>query len=234
MPAYYPVYLDLTDKRCLVVGGGTIAEEKIDKLKGFGARISVISPVLTPSLAESVERGELEWHPREYQPGDLQGMFLGIAATDRREVNECIFREATELGVLLNVVDKPDQCSFIAPSVVKRGEVTLAISTGGASPALARKLREELTAAPALEWADLAGVLAEARKEVRDRRVAIDRQRWQCSMTPELLRLVQSGCYEEALDTLLSNLFDPDAPGLCHRVDKCGPEMCARSPEAGD
>ena len=234
MPAYYPVYLDLTDKLCLVIGGGAVAEDKIAKLKGFGARISVISPVLTPSLQACAERGELEWHPREYQPGDLRGVFLGIAATNRRDVNESIFKEATELGVLMNVVDKPDQCSFIAPSVVKRGEVTLAISTGGASPALARKLREELTAAPALEWADLAGVLAQARKEVKDRRVAIDRQRWQCAMTSELLRLVQSGCYEEALDSLLSNLFDPEVPGLCQRVDKCGPEMCTRSLEAGD
>jgi precorrin-2 dehydrogenase/sirohydrochlorin ferrochelatase len=234
MPAYYPVYLDLTDKLCLVIGGGTIAEDKIDKLKGFGAKISVISPDLTPSLEASAARGELEWHPREYRKGDLHGVFLGIAATNRREVNESIFREAMELGVLMNVVDKPDQCSFIAPSVVKRGEVTLAISTGGASPALARKLREELSACPTLEWADLADVLAEARKEVKDQRVAIDRQRWQCAMTPELLQLVQSSRDEEALDTLLSNLFDPNAPGLCQRVDKCGPETCARSLEARD
>ena len=234
MPAYYPVYLDLTDKRCLVIGGGAVAEDKVSKLKGFGARISVISPDLTPTLEAYAQRGELEWHPREYQPGDLNGVFLGIAATNRREVNESIFQEAMELGVLLNVVDKPDQCSFIAPSVVKRGEVTLAISTGGASPALARKLREALSDAPALQWADLADVLAQARKEVKDRRVAIDRQRWQCAMTPELLRLVQSSRDEEALDRLLSNLFDPAAPGLCKRVDRCGPEMCAQSLEARD
>ena len=234
MPAYYPVYLDLTDKRCLVIGGGAVAEDKVSKLKGFGARISVISPDLTPTLEAYAQRGELEWHPREYQPGDLHGVFLGIAATNRREVNESIFQEAMELGVLLNVVDKPDQCSFIAPSVVKRGEVTLAISTGGASPALARKLREALSDAPALQWADLADVLAQARKEVKDRRAAIDRQRWQCAMTPELLRLVQSSRDEEALDTLLSNLLDPNAPGLCQRVDRCGPEMCARSLEARD
>ena len=164
MPSYYPVYLDLTDKLCLVIGGGTIAEDKIDKLKGFGAKISVISPDLTPSLEASAARGELEWHPREYQKGDLHGVFLGIAATNRREVNESIFREAMELGVLMNVVDKPDQCSFIAPSVVKRGEVTLAISTGGASPALGPQAKGRVVRMPYVGMGRLGGCFSRSQK----------------------------------------------------------------------
>jgi len=227
MPAYYPVYLNLNGKRCLVFGGGPVAEDKVSKLQGSGARISVISPEVTPALQVSARSGDLEWHAREYQPGDLEGAFLSIAATNQRDVNQRIFQEATQLGVLLNVVDQPDQCSFIAPSIVKRGEVTLAISTGGSSPALARKLREALSDAPALEWADLAGVLALARKEVKKRGLTVDPQRWQCCITPELLQLAQSGREEEALTNLLSSLSGPDTPGLCRRIDSCSPQLCA-------
>ena len=234
MPAYYPVYLNLNDKRCLVFGGGLVAEDKVSKLQGSGARIAVISPKLTPALQASAQSGELEWHSREYRSGDLEGAFLGIAATNRRDVNQRIFEEATQLGVLLNVVDEPDQCSFIAPSVVKRGEVTLAISTGGASPALARKLREELSGHPTLQWADLAGVLALARREVKKRGLAVDPQRWQCSMTPELLQLAQSGRQDEALASLLSCLSEPGAPGLCQEIASCTPPLCANRSKGQD
>ena len=227
MSAYYPVYLNLKGKRCLVFGGGTVAEDKISKLQAAGAQISVISPEATPAIRDSARKGQLEWRVREYQPGDLSGAFLSIAATNRWEVNHRIFQEAEELGTLLNVVDDPAQCTFIAPSIVHRGLVTLAISTGGASPALARKLREALTDAPALQWADLAGVLGQVRKEVRKRGVAIDRQRWQCCLTPDLLQLAQSGREDEAVASLLSSLTEPDTPDLCSRVDRCSPQRCS-------
>ena len=100
----------------------------------------------------------------------VQTCALPISATNDRQVNHEIFQEAERLGVLMNVVDAPEQCTFIAPAIVQRGQVTLAISTGGASPALSRKLREALTEDPVLEWADLAGVLSLARKEVKKRR----------------------------------------------------------------
>jgi siroheme synthase-like protein len=226
MAAYYPVYLNLTGKRCLVFGGGHIAQDKVAKLHDAGARVSIVSPKVTPALQASAQRGEVEWRPREYESGDLEGAFLGIAATNKRQVNHQIFQEAERLGVLLNVVDDPEQCTFIAPSIVQRGQVTLAISTGGASPALARKLREALTADPALEWADLAGVLALARKEVKKRGLTIDPQRWQCCITHDLLKLVQSGREDQALSTVLSSLTDPNAPGLCQKVESCSPQKC--------
>lgn len=213
MSPYYPVFLNLVGKRCLIFGGGAVAEGKIANLLEAGACITVVSPEATQGIQEAARRGQLEWQAREYQPGDLEGAFLGIAATNVRRVNQEIFREAERLGVLLNVVDDPPLCSFIAPSIVKRGQVTLAISTGGASPALARKLREELSDAPVLEWADLAGVLSRARREVKKRRVVVDPDRWQRCITEELLQLVQAGKEDEALDLLLSGLLDESGSG---------------------
>ena len=226
MPAYYPVYLNLTGKKCLVFGGGPISEDKIAKLQSSGAQITIVSPTVTPSLQAWAHRGDFQWQPREYQAGDLEGAFLSIAATNDRQVNHEIFQEAERLGVLMNVVDDPEQCTFIAPAIVQRGQVTLAISTGGASPALSRKLREALTEDPVLEWADLAGVLSLARKEVKKRGLTVDPQRWQCCITTELLRLAQSGHEDQALSSLLFRLTDPDAPGLCQKLESCSAKRC--------
>lgn len=226
MPAYYPVYLNLTGKKCLVFGGGPIAEDKIAKLQSTGAQVTIVSPTVTPNLQAWAHRGDFQWQPREYQAGDMEGAFLSIAATNDRQVNHEIFQEAERLGVLINVVDDPEQGTFIAPAVVRRGQVTLAISTGGASPALARKLREALTEDAVLEWADLARVLSLARKVVKKRGLTVDPQRWQCCITTELLQLAQSGHEDQALSSLLSRLTDPDAPGLCLNLESCSAKRC--------
>ena len=231
MAPYYPAFLNIKGKHCVVFGGGTVAEGKIAKLRDAGAKITVVSPRVTAGILASVQDGHLDWQAREYRTGDLEGAFLGIATTDRRSVNQSIYQEAQELGVLLNVVDEPAQCSFIAPSVVNRGPVTVAISTGGTSPALARKLREELSANPVLGWADLAGILAQARNQVKQRGLAVDPQRWQCCLTPELLQLAQEGREEEALVSLMSSLAGNNAPNLCSSVDRCQPGGCRRSPD---
>ena len=226
MPAYYPVCLNLTGKKCLVFGGGPIAEDKIAKLQSTGAQVTIVSPTVTPNLQAWAHRGDFQWQPREYQAGDMEGAFLSIAATNDRQVNHEIFQEAERLGVLMNVVDDPEQCTFIAPAIVQRGQVTLAISTGGASPALARKLREALTEDAVLEWADLARVLSLARKVVKKRGLTVDPQRWQCCITTELLQLAQSGHEDQALSSLLSRLTDPDAPGLCQNLESCSAKRC--------
>ena len=226
MPDHYPVYLNLTGKKCLVFGGGPIAEDKIAKLQSTGAQVTIVSPTVTPNLQALAHRGDFQWQPREYQAGDMEGAFLSIAATNDRQVNHEIFQEAERLGVLINVVDGPEQCTFIAPAVVRRGQVTLAISTGGASPALARKLREALTEDAVLEWADLARVLSLARKVVKKRGLTVDPQRWQCCITTELLQLAQSGHEDQALSSLLSRLTDPDAPGLCLNLESCSAKRC--------
>ncbi len=221
MTNFYPVFLNLTGRRCVIIGGGLIAEGKITKLLDSGAKISVISPDATQTIHSLAERGDIEFELRKYQAGDLNGAFLAIAATNDRVVNQEIFEEAEKLGILLNAVDDPPRCSFIAPSIVQRGPVTVAISTGGASPALARKLRETLDGSPALEWADATSVVSKARQVIKDKQVAVDPQRWQCCMTSEILSLAKSGHEDEALEKLLDGLLGKNPDGKCSNVAEC-------------
>ena len=208
MTAYYPVYLNLENRRCVIIGGGGVAEGKIARLRESGAVIGVVSPDATPGIRQMAADGILRWEPRLYRPGDLEGAFIAIAATNDREVNRAVYKEAEARGVMLNAVDDPPNCSFIAPSIVQRGPVTVAISTGGASPALARKLRESLQVSGDLAWADLAGVMAAARARLRQQGLltAIDPEQWQVCITPELLQMAQNGQEAEALEILLNGL----------------------------
>jgi precorrin-2 dehydrogenase/sirohydrochlorin ferrochelatase len=135
------VFLDLRDKPCVVVGGGKVAERKALSLLRAGARLKVISPRLTARLEREKARGAFRHVKRSYRKGDLRGAFLAIAATDDMEENSGI---AKEKGLLLNVVDRPELCNFIVPSTVKRGPLTIAVSTSGASPAMARAIRKDL------------------------------------------------------------------------------------------
>ncbi len=221
MPTFYPVFLNLTGRRCVIIGGGQIAEGKISKLLDSGAKIIVISPDATQGIRSFTERGQIELDLRKYQQGDLQGAFLVIAATNDRVVNQEIFEEAEKQGILLNAVDDMPRCSFIAPSIVEKGPVTVAISTGGASPALARKLRENMEVSSALDWADATGVLSKARQIIKDKQIAVDPQRWQCCMTDELLTMIQAGHENEALDLLMDLLLGKDSNGKCSNVAEC-------------
>lgn len=228
MPEYYPVYLNLAGKHCVILGGGTIAQGKIAALRDAGAQITVISPQATDGIKRAAQRGQITWIGREYQPGDLDGAFIAVAATNVWHVNRQIHEEAEELGVLLNVVDDPDQCSFIAPSIVRRDPITLAISTGGASPALARKMRELLSESKVLQWAELAPVLAQARRVIKEKRLVIDPTRWQCVITDDLLQLARGGEEEQAVNIILNQLQDPDIPEMCPDLDRCKPGGCAK------
>ena len=234
MTAYYPVYLNLRGRRCVIVGGGTVAEGKISRLLDSGAEICVVSPDATPGIRQFVADGAVRWEQRVYRPGDLEGAFIAIAATNVREVNRRIFEEANERGVMLNAVDDPPNCSFIAPSIVQRGPVTLAISTSGVSPALARKLRESLQESADLAWADLSGVMAVARSHLREAGLlaSIDPQRWQCCITRELLAMAQDGRNAEAAETLITGLTgqlsdESRGQGLCDDITACHADGCA-------
>lgn len=221
MTTFYPVFLNLTGRRCVIIGGGQIAEGKIAKLLDSGSKIIVISPDATQGIRGFAERGQIEFSERKYQNGDLEGAFICIAATNDRVVNQEIFEEAEKNGILLNAVDDMPRCSFIAPSIVEKGPVTVAISTGGASPALARKLREKMEVSSALDWADATSVLSKARQIIKDKQIAVDPQRWQCCMTDEILSLAQAGRENEALEILMDRLLGKESEGKCSNVAEC-------------
>lgn len=140
----YPVFVLIADRPCLVVGGGSVAERKVQDLLQAGARVTVVSPELTPALAAQAGKGEIRHFPGDFQEEQVAGMALVIGATDDPQVNARVSAAAQARGIWVNIVDQPDLCTFIVPAQVRRGELTLAISTGGASPALARQIREEL------------------------------------------------------------------------------------------
>jgi precorrin-2 dehydrogenase/sirohydrochlorin ferrochelatase len=164
---YIPIFLDVTGRRCVVVGGGEVAARKVESLLTAGAQVTVVSPSLAaPSLVAAVERGIVEHIARAYQRGDIAGCALVYAATDNRDLHRALADEARALGIPLNVVDVPELCSFIAPAVLKRGALQIAISTGGASPAFAARLRRELEKQFGIEYAIALTVLHAARRQL--------------------------------------------------------------------
>ena len=161
---YYPAFLDLRGRNCLVVGGGAVAERKVESLLECGALVKVVTREATSALAELARSGSIELGLRDYISDDLLGIFLVIAATDDPTVQARIGSEAKERGLLVNVVDDPANCTFIVPAVARRGELSIAVSTGGRSPALAARIREKLEGlfGPEYEeWVDLLGQLRE-------------------------------------------------------------------------
>lgn len=162
----YPVLLDLAGRPVVVVGGGRVAERKVLGLLEAGAPVRLVSPEATDRLRAVAAAGRLAWERRPFRPGDLEGAALAFAATDRREVNAAVRAEAHAAGVPCNVADDPDACDFQVPSVVRRGELLIAISTGGASPLVARRLRETLEARFGPEWAPYLDLLAALRQAV--------------------------------------------------------------------
>ena len=140
----FPAFLKLHSRRVLVVGGGAIAAQKIPGLLEAGAHVHVVSPKLAPQLAEWVRNRQIDWSPKPFEPTDLDGAFLVIAATSLRDLNESVYREADRRNILCNAVDDIDHCHFYYGSIVQRGDLQIAISTNGKSPALAQRLRKEL------------------------------------------------------------------------------------------
>lgn len=141
----YPLFLKLEDKPCLVIGGGKIAERKTQSLLEAGAKITLISPDVTSELQSLVEKGDVLWKERLFQPGDTEGFFLVIAATNSRSSNEEVYAEASASNALINCVDDPDYCNFYVPAQVNRGSLKIAISTEGKLPMLAGRLRRFLS-----------------------------------------------------------------------------------------
>jgi precorrin-2 dehydrogenase/sirohydrochlorin ferrochelatase len=165
----YSLCLKLQGTHCVVIGGGNVARRKVASLIECGARVTVVSPELCEELEMRAQSGEIEAVRREFQPDDLRGARLAIAATNNRAVNESAAAAARQMGVLLNVVDVPDLCDFYVPASVRRGQLEIAVSTTGAFPALAKKLRLEIESKFGPEYGPYIELLEELRQEIKAR-----------------------------------------------------------------
>ena len=165
-----PMCVDLEGRRCLDGGGGPVATEKVGKLLDHGAAVRLVTPEMTPDLEGIAAAGRVaELHRRTYRPEDLEGCFLVIAATNLDAINRMVWQDSEARNMLCTVGDVPPLCNFIVPSIVRRGELALAISTGGASPVVAKHIRRELEAAYGPEWESLVNLLRELRDDLKDR-----------------------------------------------------------------
>jgi precorrin-2 dehydrogenase/sirohydrochlorin ferrochelatase len=206
---YYPVFLDIAGKPVVVIGGGEVALRKVEGLLEAGARVTVVSPELHPGLAGPVAAGRLRHVAREYSPGDLEGYTLAFVGTDDRSVNAAVAREGKERGVWVNAVDDPPNCDFIMPGVVRRGDLVVAVSTSGGSPAMARKMREELEAFLTEDYALLLELAAEVRAELREKNLVVPPEVWNAALDGELRVLLAGGRRAQAKERLLRSLLQP-------------------------
>lgn len=210
---YYPIFLDLDNQKVLVVGGGEVAERKIKNLLIYGCQISIISPHLTPHLKELVARRRIHHLPHESLGAVMDDAFMVIAATDNPKVNSQIASQAKERGLLVNVVDQPGDCNFIMPSIVKRGDLQIAISTAGKSPALAKKLRTEMERMFGPEYDTFLDLLGMIRKKLLSRGQAPSRNKivFQELVDSNLLDLIKKG-NRNGVSTTLRSILGEDFP----------------------
>ncbi|MBI2910015.1 MAG: bifunctional precorrin-2 dehydrogenase/sirohydrochlorin ferrochelatase [Chloroflexi bacterium] len=207
MPGYYPIFLNVSGRKCVVVGGGEVAERKVRGLVEAGSSVLVISPAVTEALGRLASEGVVEALSRQYRPGDIaEDAALVFAATDDPAVNHAAAQEAKEKGIPVNVADDPDYCDFILPSVLRRGDLVISVSTSGQSPALARRIREDLEGLFPEEYASLCGLLYDVRQNLHNRGKMVSSQQWHDAIDHELRDLLRRGRYEEAKEKLLSRL----------------------------
>lgn len=175
---FIPIFFDVTGRPCVVIGGGEVAARKVESLLEAGASVTVVSPRLSPPLEAVVARGLVTHIARDYAPGDIEGCVLVYAATDDPKLHRELAAEARTLGIPINVADVPELCSFIAPAVVKRGALQVAISTGGASPAFAARIRRELEDRYGAEYALTLDLMRAARRRLHAEEIApVERMR---------------------------------------------------------
>jgi precorrin-2 dehydrogenase/sirohydrochlorin ferrochelatase len=210
---YYPAYLDLRERLCVVIGGGAIAERKTLSLIEAGAGVTVISPSLTPKLHDLSASGKISHLKKNFEAQDIVGAFLAIAATDSPDVNSAAARACKKNHVLVNVAAPPEESSFIVPSVIERGELLIAVSTSGASPALSKKIRQELEKSYGPEYGLLLNKLTSIRKkvlkEVADE--SVRKKIFQSIVDSDVIDLLRQGKTHEA------ELRMAELAGLTHR-----------------
>ena len=204
--AYYPVFIELKGRACLVIGGGREAQRKVEGLLAGEGTVTVISPTLTDDLRRMLGEGRITWIEREYREGDVEGYEVVMVATDDGKVNAQVSAEGKRRRVWVNAADDPPNCDFILPAVIRKGLITVAASTSGASPALARRLREELEAYLTDEMPALAELLKEVRIELRARKIHPDAEVWQDAIDEDLRVLLAQRKYRQAKTRLLEAL----------------------------
>jgi precorrin-2 dehydrogenase/sirohydrochlorin ferrochelatase len=212
MASYYPIALDLRGRACLVVGGGPIAESKVEGLLDADARVTVVSPEVTHHLAEHARAGRIRHVAREYRAEDVAGNQLVFAATGNRAVTEAVARDGRERGVWVNAADDPAFCDFLLPSVLRRGRLVVAVSTSGACPGLARAIRQELEEHLTEDYAPLVELVAEVRRELRGSTCVPAADAWRRALDADLRALIVDGRREEAKARLRARLREPVCP----------------------
>lgn len=208
---YYPVNLNITGKNCLVIGGGKVAERKVEALLCCGALVKVVSPALCPGLEEMLRDGKIMYESRPYERKDLDGVFLVVASTNDTSVNDAISREAHNRNILCNIVDKPDLCNFTVPSIVRKGDLMITISTGGKSPALSKRLRREIEESYGDEYAIFLEIMGALRRKILGygRPQAENEILFNRIVHSELLEFVRQGD-SVGIDELLSSMLGPE------------------------
>ncbi len=206
-PIYFPIFLNVKGRKCVVVGGGTVALRKVKMLLECGAKVTVISPKPHPDIARLSKERTIRLIRRKYETGDLKGALIAFACTDLKEVNRKVAVEAKQAGVLVNIADDPKPSDFIIPSFFRQGGLTVAVSTSGISPALARKIRTTLQKSFGEEYAFLLSLIGELRSALKNKDQRVDPETWQEALDLDsLIQLVRSGQKKKAQTILLSKL----------------------------
>jgi len=205
MAKYFPLFLDIQDKPCLVVGAGQIATNKAEQLLKYGAKLTVVAPEASEQIRQWAAQGLLTYLPRAFLPDDLDGQTLVVGSTNAPSVNTQVFEEATRRGVMANIVDVPELCNFIYGAVVQRGDLQIAISTSGQSPVFAAQLRQQLELQFGEEYAAYLEILGEARRLARERLPDPETQKraYDLILKLELLPLISDGKTDAAREATL-------------------------------
>jgi siroheme synthase-like protein len=204
--SYYPIWVEMTGRRCVVIGGGVVGERKVEGLLQSGAEVTLIGPDLTERLEAWAKEGAIRHVSRPYRRGDLIGCEVAFAATDDPELNATIHKDAREQKIWLNAADDPAHCDFILPAVHRRGHLTMAVSTGGGSPAAARAIRDELGKYLTDDFGQLVEIASEVRRELRERSLRPSAESWNAALQGDFRRLIREGKAEEAKRLLLEKL----------------------------
>ncbi len=230
--SYFPICLDLAAKPCLVIGGGRVAERKAGTLCRYGAAVTVLSPACTARIEQWAATGRLTLCRRAYRAGDLEGYLLVVAATDDPAVQAAVHQEAAAKNILLNVADVPQRCSFILPAVVQRGALQVAVSTAGSSPALARRIRQDLEQRFGPEYGVYTAILGLLRPVVlaAGRSQEENRRQFEALLDDRMVGWIRTQQWDTIRDHLTATCREPIPPGVLAAIRR----LVLAPPDAAD